>query len=93
MDYKSLRLLLDPNTMKADPIADLEWDTEQAQTTLRKFNKRQANNIPFYSKLSYLEVGCGNGKISIALGLRGYGYIKGIDVAPRQLSELCARRE
>lgn len=56
LDYNILRLLLSPNAMKADPIADLELDAEQAQAALRKFNKRLGNAIPFESRLRYLEV-------------------------------------
>lgn len=56
LDYNILRLLLGPNAMKADPIADPELDAEQAQAALRKFNKRLGNTIPFESRLRHFEV-------------------------------------
>ncbi len=56
---------------------------EVGAARLRKFNRRVGGGIPLERRLSYLDIGCGPGDMTVALALESGGVVHGVDVNPQ----------
>ncbi len=81
------------NAKATDAISDDVIARGMAE--LRKYVTRFEGQFPIDSKLSYLDIGCGTGEITIALARMGCGHATGIDFVPRNIaqSKAAAARE
>jgi ubiquinone/menaquinone biosynthesis C-methylase UbiE len=62
-----------------------EFNLGKAHARLEKWNQRLKNQFPFGPGLRYLDVGCGVGDLTIALGIRSRGSVHGIDLLERNI--------
>jgi SAM-dependent methyltransferase len=62
-----------------------EFEPAKAQARLDKWNQRLGNRFPFQPDLRYLDIGCGLGDLSIAVGIRSGGNVVGIDLIERNI--------
>lgn len=58
---------------------------ESAAAKVRKLERRFAGHLPIDARLSYLDMGCGTGEVTLALARMGAGRVTGIDVLPRSI--------
>ena len=71
-----------------DARADVEqpFDAARAQRRLDKWNRRLDNRLPLRRDWRYLDVGCGQGDLTIAFAMAGCGYVCGIDMIARNIA-------
>ena len=84
------------NELNARPIDTISDDiVASGMADLRKYISQFEGNFPIDPNLRYLDIGCGNGGITIALAKMGCGQATGIDFVPRNIArgKLLAARE
>lgn len=87
---------LKPLTHSCDLATEIElnerakhstFTLDQARTYLEKVQIYFKNQLPIDPTLSYLDIGCGMGRLTIGLGLAGSKDITGIDILERHIIE------
>jgi SAM-dependent methyltransferase len=63
---------------------------EAALAKVRKLVWRFCGHLPIDAGLSYLDVGCGTGEVTLALARMGAGRVTGVDSLPRAIETACA---
>ena len=92
IDYKLLRPFTHSRNLATEEDLDGLWlreetfPLEHALLRLEKFVRRVNGHLPISPDLSYLDIGCGCGDISIALAHLGAGRVTGVDMMPRNIS-------
>lgn len=85
LDYYLLRLLAHDRlraTIEELKNSKPRFDPELALRRVSKFKRRVDNRLPLDRNLSYLDVGCGTGDMSLGFVLAGAGRVTGIDIEP-----------
>ncbi len=91
VDYLLLRILahrrnfateeqLDARARRVRPLP-----LEAASPKLTKLLRRFDGHLPVDARLRYLDMGCGNGALTLALARLGVGHITGVDFLPRHI--------
>ena len=63
------------------------YTLEQAQAyTAKVVGLYFRNQFPIDPKLSYLDLGCGTGRLTVGLGLQGIKDVTGMDILPRSIA-------
>lgn len=66
-------------------VADIPFDTNAATLKFEKLVSRFEGRFPISDKLHYLDIGCGDGGICIALAKSGCEGLTGVDIIPRAI--------
>ena len=64
---------------------------DDGRAKLHKLERRFEGRFPIEKDLSYLDLGCGSGDLSMALAERGVAQVTGIDFIPRNIERARAR--
>ena len=89
IDYRILRPLTHSRNLRSEDelAARQPYTLDEARAYLDKARKLYfGGRFPIDSSLSYLDLGCGLGEISIALGLSGARDVTGIDIIDRNIA-------
>jgi 2-polyprenyl-3-methyl-5-hydroxy-6-metoxy-1,4-benzoquinol methylase len=62
-------------------VQEFERGVQKADKLIARFD----GNVPIDPQLSYLDLGCGNGAVTIALAQRGLREVTGVDFLPRSI--------
>lgn len=91
LDYLFLRRFAHGRNLATEEQLDLLFrraspeSLEQAIPKLRKLVDRFEGHLPIEPGLSYLDMGCGSGELTIAFAKLGIGRITGVDFLPRNI--------
>jgi len=91
LDYLLLRSLAHRRNLATEEQLDLLFSRassealEQAVPKLRKFVGRFEGHLPIEPGLSYLDMGCGTGELTLAFARLGAGRVTGVDSLPRNV--------
>jgi 2-polyprenyl-3-methyl-5-hydroxy-6-metoxy-1,4-benzoquinol methylase len=79
--------------MNRDAVAQGIADLDAATRRVQKLQTRLRGHLPIHANRKYLDVGCGNGDLAIALKAMGAAHVTGIDMVPRYISAAIANKE
>jgi SAM-dependent methyltransferase len=91
LDYLILRSLAHSRNLATEERLDALYSREadassaQAQLKLRKLVDRFEGHFPVDPGLSYLDMGCGSGELTLAIANLGARRITGVDYLPRNI--------
>jgi len=91
IDYLVLRTLAHSRNRASEDQLDCEFaragaaSLDHAQAKLRKLVDRFEGRLPLDPGLSYLDLGCGSGELTLAFARRGVRRITGVDFLPRNI--------
>src|SRR6266850_6148584 len=97
LDYLFLRSLAHRRNLATEEQLDLLFSRassearEEAMPKLRKLVDRFEGHLPIESGLSYLDMGCGSGELTLAFARLGVGRITGVDFLPRNVERARAQ--
>src|SRR5882672_1820250 len=97
LDYLFLRSLAHKRNRLTEEQLDLLFSRassealEEAIPKLRKFVDRFEGHFPIGAGLSYLDMGCGTGELTLALAGLGVKHVTGVDSLPRNVEKAQAQ--
>lgn len=68
-------------------IGNYDYSLSDAQNYLKRINRLYGGNIPVSPDLSYLDIGCGMGRLCFGLIQSGARDVTGIDIVPRHAKQ------
>ena len=99
LDYAILRTMAHKRNLATEKALDVEWLQQPPRPAdgvarLRMHIERFGGLFPIDPDLRYLDIGCGNGELTLGLSELGCTHVTGIDVIPRNIAaaESCARQ-
>ncbi len=96
LDYLILRSLAHSRNLATEERLDALYSGEavvsatEAELKFRKLVERFEGHFPLNPDLSYLDMGCGSGELTMAIAKRGVGQITGVDYLPRNIGRATA---
>ncbi len=95
LDYLILRSLAHSRNLATEERLDALYSREaassaQAELKLQKLVDRFEGHFPMNPGLSYLDMGCGSGELTLAIAKRGARRITGVDYLPRNIERATA---
>ena len=96
IDYWILRPLTHDRELETEKDLNARFgqpagiDMHAAESRFLKLQDRLQGRFPIQSDLSYLDIGCGTGDITLALAKLGAGHVTGLDLVPRHTSAATA---
>ena len=89
-DYYFLKLFTHKRMEKEEDLMEERSSTEFKLEDVDYLDRIQlllGKKIPIDKSLSYLDIGCGMGRLSIGLSLRGAKDVTGIEISDRKVTE------
>jgi SAM-dependent methyltransferase len=96
LDYLILRSLAHSRNLATEERLDALYSREavtssaEADLKFRKLVDRFEGHFPVDPDLSYLDMGCGSGELTLAIAKRGVRRITGVDYLPRNIERAAA---
>jgi SAM-dependent methyltransferase len=96
IDYRILRPLTHCRELETESELNARFgrpaaiDMNAAEARFLKLQERLHGRFPIQPDLSYLDIGCGTGDITLALAKLGAGHVTGLDLVPRHTSAAIA---
>ena len=96
IDYRILRPLTHNRRLETETELNARFsqyaaiDMNAAEARLLKLQDRLQDRLPIQTNLTYLDIGCGMGDITLALARLGAGHVTGLDLVPRYTSAAIA---
>jgi SAM-dependent methyltransferase len=93
LDYIFLRLFVHNKNIATEAqlnetaVKESAVDISYALSRFQKIADRFNGHFPISSSLKYLDIGCGNGDLAIAMAKSGCQHVAGVDIIPRRIHQ------